>query len=345
MSHFGTGQRSTKVPREWLTQFELSDQKESPRYAETMAYFNKLAASSPHAKMFTFGVSPQGRDLNYLVVSNSNEFSPQQVHNSRKAIVLIQNGIHAGEIEGKDASMLLLRDILITKEKSHLLENLILLVIPILNVDGHERISPANGPNQNGPAQMGWRTTSQNLNLNRDYIKAALTARSDARLYPVVVSNFGCGPDGFTLKHMEKILRGKPTLFLEFDEHRGEAGMVTRLEAFLDEVAGHRKKGPAPPPEPIAARKPRRPRARKFYIPYFADDAHVYAGILRYAGFEASILPPPDAQSRRKGEKFSSGKECHPYMVLAGDLVRLVESRSKGDPPAVFMFPGTAIPC
>ncbi|MEK9138377.1 MAG: M14 family metallopeptidase [Bacteroidota bacterium] len=172
MSHFGTGQRSTKVPREWLTQFELSDQKESPRYAETMAYFNKLAASSPHAKMFTFGVSPQGRDLNYLVVSNSNEFSPQQVHNSRKAIVLIQNGIHAGEIEGKDASMLLLRDILITKEKSHLLENLILLVIPILNVDGHERISPANGPNQNGPAQMGWRTTSQNLNLNRDYMKA-----------------------------------------------------------------------------------------------------------------------------------------------------------------------------
>ncbi len=160
------------IPQEWRTHFELSDQQESPRYVETMAYFNKLAAASPDAKMFSFGVSPQGRDLNYLVVANGSEFAPQQAHSSWKAIVVIQNGIHAGEIEGKDASMLLLREILITKEKQHLLDKLILLVIPILNVDGHERMSPANRPNQNGPVQMGWRTTSHNLNLNRDYMKA-----------------------------------------------------------------------------------------------------------------------------------------------------------------------------
>ncbi|MBI4676434.1 MAG: hypothetical protein HY748_02505 [Elusimicrobia bacterium] len=181
--------------------------------------------------------------------------------------------------------------------------------------------------------------------FNRDYVKAALTAAADPRLYPVVVSNFGCGPDGFTLKHMEKILGAKPALFLEFDEHRGEAGMVTRLEAFLDEVAGHRKKGPAPRPEPVGIRKRAKPRARRFFIPYFADEARVYAGVLRYAGFKTEVLPPPDAEVRRKGERFSSGKECHPYILLAGDLVRLAESRAKGDPPAVFMFPGTAIPC
>lgn len=164
--------QQAKIPQAWLTRFELSDQKESPRYTETMAYFNKLAAESPDAKMFTFGVSPQGRDMNYMVVANGSEFAPQQAHSSWKAIVLIQNGIHAGEIEGKDACMMLLREILITKEKHHLLDKLILLVIPILNVDGHERISPANRPNQNGPAEMGWRTTAHNLNLNRDYMKA-----------------------------------------------------------------------------------------------------------------------------------------------------------------------------
>ena len=163
---------ASHIPPGWLTRFELSNHQDSPRYDESMAYFAKLAAASPFAKMFGFGVSPQGRDLNYLVVANGNEFQPQQARNSGKAIVLIQNGIHAGEIEGKDASMLLLREILITKEKQHLLDKLVLLVIPILNVDGHERTSPANRPNQNGPREMGWRTTSHNLNLNRDYMKA-----------------------------------------------------------------------------------------------------------------------------------------------------------------------------
>jgi hypothetical protein len=66
----------------------------------------------------------------------------------------------------------LLREILITKEKENLLDNIILLVIPVFNVDGHERLSYYNRPNQNGPKEMGWRTTSQNLNLNRDYMKA-----------------------------------------------------------------------------------------------------------------------------------------------------------------------------
>jgi hypothetical protein len=181
----------SNILQDWFTHFESSNQKESPRYAETMAYFNKLAAASPHAKMFTFGVSPQGRDLNYLVVANGNEFQPQQAHSSWKAIVLIQNGIHAGEIEGKDASMLLLREILITKEKQHLLDKLVLLVIPILNVDGHERISPANRPNQNGPVEMGWRTTSHNLNLNRDYMKAdAPEMRALLKLYSSWLPDF-----------------------------------------------------------------------------------------------------------------------------------------------------------
>jgi len=158
--------------KEWLTLFEKSNQRKSPSYQKTISYFKKFVEQTPYAKMFTIGISPQGREIKCLVVAGNNEFTPEKAKKSGKAIVLIQNGIHPGEIEGKDACMLLLREMLVTKEKFHLLKNLVLLIIPVFNVDGHERLSPFNRPNQNGPLMMGWRTTSHNLNLNRDYMKA-----------------------------------------------------------------------------------------------------------------------------------------------------------------------------
>lgn len=161
-----------KIPAEWLTHFEKSNYLETPNYEETINYFQKFVKNSPYAKMFTFGITPQKRELKYLVIAKNGEFSPKAAKKSNKAIVLIQSGIHSGEIEGKDASMLLLRDILITKEKEYLLDKVILLVIPVFNADGHERRSAFNRINQNGPKEMGWRTTAQNYNLNRDYLKA-----------------------------------------------------------------------------------------------------------------------------------------------------------------------------
>ncbi|QQS36241.1 MAG: M14 family metallopeptidase [Ignavibacteriales bacterium] len=163
---------AANIPDEWITHYEKSGFTESPRYKETIHYFNNFAEKTNLAKIVTVGSSTQGRKIKCMVLSSGKEFNPQKAKESGKAIVLIQNGIHAGEIEGKDASMLLLREILITKEKEYLLDNLILLVIPIFNVDGHERISIHNRPNQNGPKEMGWRTTAWNLNLNRDYMKS-----------------------------------------------------------------------------------------------------------------------------------------------------------------------------
>ena len=157
---------------EWLTHFERSGETESSSYTDTMEYFRKFAAKSKMARFISIGKSSQGRDINCLIVAKGNLFTPRKARKSGKAVILIQNGIHPGEIEGKDASMLLLREILISKEKINLLENLVLLFIPILNVDGHERLSPFNRPNQNGPLMMGFRTTAVNLNLNRDYMKA-----------------------------------------------------------------------------------------------------------------------------------------------------------------------------
>ncbi|MBK6913415.1 MAG: hypothetical protein IPH11_07040 [Ignavibacteriales bacterium] len=161
-----------KIPQQWLTHFENSNFLESPNYSDTIKYFQKFEVESPYAKLLTIGISPQRREIKLLVISKGNEFTPEEAAKSSKAVVLIQNGIHPGEIEGKDACMLLLREILITKEKEYLLDNIILLIIPVFNVDGHERLSYYNRPNQNGPKEMGWRTTSQNLNLNRDYMKA-----------------------------------------------------------------------------------------------------------------------------------------------------------------------------
>ncbi len=157
---------------DWVTHFEQSGEMESPSYNDTIAYFRRFEEKTKMAKLITMGVSSQGREIKCLVVARENHFTPQKAKRSGKAIVLIQNGIHPGEIEGKDASMLLLREILVTKEKKDLLDNLVLLFIPILNVDGHERLSPYNRPNQNGPRMMGFRTTALNLNLNRDFMKA-----------------------------------------------------------------------------------------------------------------------------------------------------------------------------
>jgi hypothetical protein len=156
----------------WKTYFEKSNYLETPRYKETMGYFKKFEKHSPYVKMISIGKSGEGRDIYVLIISKDKAFTPELARKTGKPIVFIQNGIHAGEIDGKDASMILLREILITKEKINYIDNAILLVMPIFNVDGHERFSPFNRINQNGPKEMGWRTNAQNLNLNRDYMKA-----------------------------------------------------------------------------------------------------------------------------------------------------------------------------
>lgn len=179
----------------------------------------------------------------------------------------------------------------------------------------------------------------------RDMVRAALFTLRDERLFPIIVSNFGCGPDGFTQKHLERVLRGKPHLFLEFDEHRGEAGLITRLEAFHEEIQATRPQG-------RAARKAqqreqsrgRAPKVRHFFLPYFADHVRAFAGVLRAAGHHVEVLPPPDEESRSLGTQVSSGKECHPFALLVGDLVKLIKTRTVPE-HSVFFFPGTSMPC
>ncbi|QDF65405.1 carboxypeptidase [Shewanella sp. SNU WT4] len=153
------------------TAFELSQGLTSPNYQQTMAYLDKLMAQSSQINKMSLGKSPQGRDIWMYVVSKEGADNAAALRSNRKPSLLVQAGIHSGEIDGKDAGMMLIRDI-ITGAKAHLLDNANLLFIPIFNVDGHERQGQFNRVNQRGPEISGWRTTAQNLNLNRDYAKS-----------------------------------------------------------------------------------------------------------------------------------------------------------------------------
>jgi len=162
----------TPQKEDWQTFFEKSGGMETPRYDETMRYLRRLESSSPFLHITTFGVSPQGRKNPLVIIDKDGKFSAPKVRQTGKAVVMIQAGIHAGEIDGKDAMLMLLRDMLIDGKYADILDHVTILFMPFFNVDGHERSSPYNRINQNGPAEMGWRVTAQNLNLNRDYLKA-----------------------------------------------------------------------------------------------------------------------------------------------------------------------------
>ncbi len=181
---------------------------------------------------------------------------------------------------------------------------------------------------------------------NRSQLQALLSTLKDERLFPVLISNFGCGPDAFSNKYMEKAGRSRPMLFLEYDEHRGEAGLITRLEAFIDEIGTHSRSQeqslPRFPKQSKSAEK--RYQGRRIVLPNFGAQSYAYQGALRSIGLNAVILPSPDEETIRAGEEISSGKECHPYVLLAGDLIKHLDKGSilPGD---VYFFPGTEIPC
>ncbi|MDC0710386.1 M14 family zinc carboxypeptidase [Stigmatella sp. ncwal1] len=120
----------------------------------------------------TFGTTPEGRPLLALVASTDGTLTPTAAAKKGRPVFFFQGGIHAGEIDGKDAGFWLLRDLLAGKALPGVLQQVTAVFVPVFNVDGHERFGPNQRPNQVGPEEMGWRVTARNLNLNRDYVKA-----------------------------------------------------------------------------------------------------------------------------------------------------------------------------
>ncbi len=159
----GRSERLIAKPTDpWITPAEAANFQTTPRYAEVRAWLEQLAAASPLITLHTFGRTGEGRDLLYVRASKGGPPKP---------VVLVQAGIHAGEIDGKDAGLMLLRDLAL-RGKADLLDRVDLVFVPIYNIDGHEQMSKWNFIMLNGPAEKGYENTVRNLNLNRDYAKA-----------------------------------------------------------------------------------------------------------------------------------------------------------------------------
>lgn len=153
-----------------LTAFEKDPEKNSTAtYAEAIAFYQQLDQQFEQLKLITFGPTDSGKPLHLAVLSKSKVFDPLVLRKQNKRIILINNGIHPGEPEGIDASMMLARDLL---KQNALPENVVLCFIPIYNIDGSLNRSSTSRANQNGPESYGFRGNARNLDLNRDFIKS-----------------------------------------------------------------------------------------------------------------------------------------------------------------------------
>lgn len=162
---------SSYAQTELQTVAEKSNFESTSRYEDVMAYINQLKNSSKYVRVETIARTIEGRDIPLLIVGNPLPNSPKDLINDKRVVVYIQANIHAGEVEGKEATLMYLRDLLKDKN-SETLKNVVLLVCPDFNADGNEKISTKNRTNQNGPKNgVGVRYNGQMLDLNRDAMK------------------------------------------------------------------------------------------------------------------------------------------------------------------------------
>ena len=172
------------VPEDWLTVAEKTDFRATSTLAETEVFLAKIAKAAPGTiRVSTFGTSGLGYFLPLVIVSSDGAFSPAEIKATGKPVLLIQSCIHAGEVDGKVATLMILRDIALGR-RPDLAEGVITVFAPIYNADGHENVSPYNRSNQNGPVDgMGYRATANGINLNRDFLRlASPEAKAMARL-------------------------------------------------------------------------------------------------------------------------------------------------------------------
>jgi hypothetical protein len=213
---------------------ERSGFQRTGRYAEVIELCEAFARTYPDAvRCASFGTTPEGRPMQVLVATRSGASTPADAQARHLPVLLVQGGIHAGEIDGKDAGFLLLRQLLDGSAAPGALDKLVLVFVPVFNVDGHENFGPWNRPNQRGPEEMGFRTTAQRYNLNRDYMKAdsvemramlALVRRWD----PLVTLDLHV-TDGAKFRH-DISVTGEPV-------NSGDAGLRVAARALRDGIA------------------------------------------------------------------------------------------------------------
>jgi murein tripeptide amidase MpaA len=273
---------------------ERSGFQKTGRYEEVQQLCDTFQKAYPKAvRCFQFGRTPEGRPMLALAVSRSGTLSADEAKKRGLPVLLVQGGIHAGEIDGKDAGFLALREALDGKAAPGALDKQVLLFVPVFNVDGHERFGQWNRPNQRGPVEMGWRTTAQNYNLNRDYVKA------DAPEMQAMLALVNAwDPLAYIDLHVTDGAKFQPDVSIQVEPvHGGDAALMQAGVALRDAVMGDlRKQGSDPKP---------------YYISFAKNDDPA-------SGFEDSMSPP----------RFSTG-----YFPMRNRFAMLVETHSWKDYP------------
>lgn len=176
--------------------------------------------------------------------------------------------------------------------------------------------------------------------------------RDHPNLYPVYINNFACGPDSFILQYFLFMMGNKPNLVLEIDEHSADAGFKTRIEAFLDSIRFLRKRETEyKTKDLILGRSPREvgknilESGKTLYLPPVNND-HVFAleAAFRANGLNAKVLPETDAESLLWARKYTNNKECYPYIIMTGDIVKMTrQPEFDPDNSAFFMPTGNGV--
>ncbi len=186
-----------------------------------------------------------------------------------------------------------------------------------------------------GWENMYWRS-------GRRIIAAARFMRGHPGLYPVYITNFGCGPDSFITHFFRREMGDKPYLQLEIDEHSADAGAITRIEAFLDSL---KNTGEQSKRKTRAIKRDAAIQKRKIFLPNMADHAHALAASFRACGVEAEVLPESDDETRRIGKEFSSGRECYPLSLTVGDMIKATRRPDFDPDRSAFFMPTGKGPC
>ena len=208
----------------YQTYFEASNQKETATYEETIAFYKKLAQDFPEINLQTIGETDSGYPLHMVTFNPDGDFNLDNVR-TEKAIILINNGIHPGESDGIDATMMLYRDLatkIVERPK-----NTVLVTIPVYNVAGALNRNSTTRVNQNGPLEYGFRGNAQNYDLNRDFLKLdTKNAKTFTQIFHTV------DPDVFVDNHVSNGADYQYTLTHLFTQHNKLGG---KLGAYLNQ--------------------------------------------------------------------------------------------------------------
>ncbi|MBN1648191.1 MAG: hypothetical protein JW874_09175 [Spirochaetales bacterium] len=183
-------------------------------------------------------------------------------------------------------------------------------------------------------------------------LAASMIIRDNPKLFPIYINNFACGPDSFTLQYFLQLMGEKPNLVLEIDEHSADAGIMTRLEAFIDSIRNlpsfysdfHPGRICPGVDAGSVARNIIR-RKKTMYIPYFNDHAMALSAVFTSYGIKSEVLPPTDEKSLEWARKYTNNKECYPYILITGDIIKMTRTKGFRPDKSVFFMPSGSGVC